>query len=79
MATQLKLNSLQFSEALSKDKAVMEDAQEKLSGNLGVMKKEGGRLEGYKRKAGGTTCFVLMGTGGVAIMWVGIFLLVKVT
>lgn len=57
----------------------MEDAQDKLGGNLGTMKKEGGRLEGYKRKSGGTTCFVLMALGGVAVMWVFIFLLIKVS
>ena len=57
----------------------MEDAQEKLGGNLGVMQKEGGRLEGYKRKAGGTTCFVIAAVGGVAISWIMVFLLIKVS
>lgn len=79
MSSQLKSNSLALSSSLAKDKLVMEDAQEKLQGNLGRMKKEGGRLGGYSKKSGGTTCMILGLVGAVAVLWIAMFLLIKVT
>lgn len=59
MATQLKRNALHFSDSLVKDKAVVEETQEKLEGNLGVMLKERLRLRDFRGKSQSTTCLVV--------------------
>lgn len=79
MSSQLRLNSLSLSTSLAADRSVVENAQEKLEGNLGRMKKEGGRLGGYGRGQRGTTCMVIGLVGVVAAAWVVMFLLIKVT
>ena len=79
MSSQLKQNSIKFSAALEKDKEVIESAQDKLGGNLGRMKKEGGRLSGYEKTSRSSTWFVIMAVSGVAIAWIMMFLLIKVS
>lgn len=79
MAHQLKLNSLHFSDLLAKDREVMEGAQGKLEGNLESMTKERGRLGGYARKSGGTTCWTIGVVAMVAMAWFFMFLLIRIT
>ncbi|KAL8276724.1 hypothetical protein RQP46_010903 [Phenoliferia psychrophenolica] len=79
MSSQLKENSKVFADSLEKDKEVVESAQGKLDGNLTRMKKEGGRLGGYGKKSGGMVWITIGLVGAVAAIWVGMFLLIKVT
>lgn len=79
MSSQLKTNSQAFAHSLEKDKEVVLAAQDKLDGNLTVMKKEGGRLGGYGKKATGMVWVTVGLVGAVAAIWVGMFLLIKVT
>lgn len=57
----------------------MENAKEKLEGNLGRMQKEGGRLGGYEKKSRGTTWIVMGMVAVVAVGWTLTFLLIKVS
>lgn len=59
MASQLKRNALHFSDSLEKDKAVVEETQEKLEGNLGILLKERLRLRDFRGKSQSTTCLVV--------------------
>lgn len=79
MSGQLKTNSQAFASALERDKDVVLGAQDKLDGNLTVMKKEGGRLGGYGKKASGMVWVTVALVGAVAAIWVAMFLLIKVT
>lgn len=79
MATQLKMNSLHFTEALARDRAVMEGAEEKLGGNLTRMQKERGRLKVHSAKSGSTTWMVMGAIIVVVGAWVFMFLLIRVT
>ena len=79
LSTALKTSSLTFSQNLEKDKEVMEEAERKLQGNEGRMKLEQKRLEGVRGKTRGTTCWTLGVLCVVVAMWVGVFLLIKVT
>ncbi|KAK0433066.1 hypothetical protein EV421DRAFT_2023647 [Armillaria borealis] len=51
MATQLKCNALHFSDSLSADKAIVEEAQQKIESNFNFMRKE--------RKTSGTFASIL--------------------
>ncbi|KAJ1951477.1 hypothetical protein IWQ62_006422 [Dispira parvispora] len=55
MAQTLKGNSLLFGDLLSKDREVLQDAQEVISNNVDHMQKHGGRLTTYSRKSWSTT------------------------
>lgn len=79
MATQLKMNSLHFTEALARDRAVMEGAEEKLEGNLTRMQAERGRLKITGAKRGSTTWIVLFAIFAVAVAWVVMFLIIRIT
>ncbi|KAJ3500607.1 hypothetical protein NMY22_g19207 [Coprinellus aureogranulatus] len=59
MAAQLKRNALHFSEALERDKAVVEAALGKVEGNLGFMETQRKRLRDFSGKSGGTTWLTL--------------------
>lgn len=71
MAKQLKRNAMHFSNSLEKDKAVVEDAQEKLEVNHDVMQKERLRLRDHSGKSRGTTCMVL----GIILLVLIVFML----
>jgi len=79
MAAQLKLNAQYFTEALVKDKSVMEDAENKLEGNLTRLVGERGRLKVHSAKSGSTTWIVLGAILVVSFAWVVMFLLIRVT
>ncbi len=71
MATQLKRNALHFSDSLVKDEAVIEETQEKLEGNFGVMLKERLRLRDFRGKSRSTTWLVV----GIVIAVLLLFML----
>ncbi|KAH7928936.1 hypothetical protein BV22DRAFT_1110199 [Leucogyrophana mollusca] len=79
MATQLKRNAAHFAESLGKDKAVVEEMQEKLEGNFDVMKRERIRLRDFRGKSGSTTCLVVMSIIAVLIAFVVMVLIIRVT
>lgn len=79
MATRLKMNSLHFTEALARDRAVMEGAEEKLEGNLSRMKTERTRLKVHSGKSGSTTWIVMLAILTVAIAWIVMFFIIRVT
>ncbi|KAF7427856.1 hypothetical protein PC9H_007072 [Pleurotus ostreatus] len=79
MATQLKRNAVHFSESLAKDQAVVEDAQEKLEGNLGMMTKERVRLRDHRGKSGSTTCLVVLSLVTVCALFVLMFFVIRFT
>jgi len=70
MAKQLKLNTLLFSSSLEKDKSLLEDADNNLSGNYDVMQKERARLGAYSKSGNWTTCYVIMAVAAVGAAWV---------
>jgi len=59
MATQLKRNAQHFSASLEKDKAVIEETQEKMEGNLGSMMKEKMRLRDFRARSRGSFWMVM--------------------
>ncbi|ORY89617.1 hypothetical protein BCR35DRAFT_300000 [Leucosporidium creatinivorum] len=79
LSTQLKTNSQTFASNLEKDKAVMADAKDKLEGNYEKMKQQQVRLKEQKGRSRGTLCWTIVVVSGVAIAWVVMFFLIKVT
>lgn len=79
LSTQLKTNSQTLASNLEKDKAVMADAKEKLEGNYEKMKAQQVRLKEQKGRSRGTLCWTIVVVSGVAIAWVVMFFLIKVT
>ena len=60
MATQLKRNAQHFSESLEKDKALVQETQEKLERNHDVMSRERVRVRDHHSKSWGTTWLVML-------------------
>ncbi|GEM08097.1 serine/arginine repetitive matrix 1 [Rhodotorula toruloides] len=75
----LKSSTLTFSDSLAKDKEVMEKAKEQLEGNMGTMVGQQKRLKDVRGKTRGTTCWTIGLLAIVAVLWVLVFLLIKVT
>ncbi|BGP63320.1 hypothetical protein NBRC10512_005072 [Rhodotorula toruloides] len=75
----LKTSTLTFSDSLAKDKEVMEKAKEQLEGNMGTMVGQQKRLKDVRGKTRGTTCWTIGLLAIVAVLWVLVFLLIKVT
>ncbi|KAF5348155.1 hypothetical protein D9756_010771 [Leucocoprinus leucothites] len=71
MATQLKRNAQHFSDSLEKDKAVVEETQEKLEGNFATMVKERFRLRDFRVKSRKSTCLVM----GIVLMVIMLFVI----
>jgi len=59
MATQLKHNAQHFSASLEKDKAVIEETQEKMEGNFGLMMKGKMRLRDFRVRSKGSLWMVM--------------------
>lgn len=78
MAKRLKMNSLEFSQLLEKDKGLLENAEEQLDGNLSGMIKERDRLKEYKKKGGVTTWFVIGSVLAVLFAWLFMFALMRI-
>lgn len=79
MATQLKRNAIHFSESLSNDKAVVEEAQVKLEGNHDIMLRERLRVRDLRGKTGGTTCLVIMSVVAVLVAFIFMVLVIRAT
>jgi SNARE protein 1 len=79
MASRLKQNTLHFTDALARDRAVIEGAQEKLEGNLTGMTTQRTRLKAQGSKSGNTTWMVLAAIAVVMIAWILTFLLIRIT
>lgn len=77
MATQLKLNAMHFSNALSADKTLVESAGEKIEANYDVLQKEGSRLRARTWKSRGQTCFVMASLLAVVIAFAFMVLLIR--
>lgn len=77
MAIQLKRNALHFSDSLAKDKAVVEETEQKLEGNYGVMERERVRLRDHSGKSRGTTCLVVMIIMAVVFLFALMVLLIR--
>jgi hypothetical protein len=79
MATQLRRNAQYFSAALEDDKDALAEADAKINTNLSVMQKERGRLGTYSNKSRGTTWLVVSAIVVVAVSWVVMFFVIRVT
>lgn len=79
MATQLKRNAIHFSESMSKDKAVVEEAQVKIESNYDIMTRERLRVRDLRGKTGGTTCLVVMSVVAVLVAFIFMVLVIRAT
>ncbi|CCL98191.1 uncharacterized protein FIBRA_00185 [Fibroporia radiculosa] len=79
MATQLKRNAIHFSDSLEKDKALVQETQEKLERNFDVMKKERLRVRDHRSKSWGTTWIVLLSIVVAGVGFVLTFLVIRIT
>lgn len=78
MASILKANSLAFSDALSKDKSLLENAESKLDKNFTSMQTQQGKLKGYQKKAGVSFWFSIAAVAGVGLAWFFMFGLMRI-
>jgi SNARE protein 1 len=79
MAGQLRRNANHFSKALAVDQAVLRDAEEKISTNYDVMKRERVRLRDHRGKSLGTTCLTIASVLVVTIAFVVMFFILRFT
>ncbi|CDO76052.1 hypothetical protein BN946_scf184696.g4 [Trametes cinnabarina] len=79
MATQLKRNAIHFADALDKDKAVVQETQEKLERNHDVMSKERVRLRDHRSKSWGTTWITILSIVVVLIGFLLTFFVIRIT
>ncbi|EKM54769.1 uncharacterized protein PHACADRAFT_258841 [Phanerochaete carnosa HHB-10118-sp] len=79
MAAQLKRNMIHFAGALEKDKAVVQEAQEKVGRNYDMMTKERVRLRDHTSKSWGTTWLVILSMVVVVIGFILSFFVIRLT
>ena len=79
MAGILKANSMAFADALERDRRILEEAGEKLQGNLTLMTRTRGKLGEYSRKARGMGWLTLGSVAVVCMSWVVMFVLIRLT
>ncbi|PWN34171.1 uncharacterized protein FA14DRAFT_161666 [Meira miltonrushii] len=79
MAGILKANSMKFADALERDRKILEQADEKLQGNLTLMTRTRGKLGDYSRKARGMGWITLGAIAMVCSSWIVMFLLIRLT
>ncbi|THH14283.1 hypothetical protein EW146_g6026 [Bondarzewia mesenterica] len=79
MAGQLRRNAVHFSEALARDQAVVDVAEEKIGANYDAMKKERVRLRDHRAKSMGTTCLTLTSIFVVAVAFIWMFFIIRFT
>ncbi|KAF7790066.1 hypothetical protein EIP86_001016 [Pleurotus ostreatoroseus] len=79
MATQLKRNAIHFADSLEKDKAVVQDAQEKMERNYDGMTKERVRLRDHRSKSWGTTGIVILSLIVAVIGFFMTFFVIRMT
>ncbi|UZJ55454.1 hypothetical protein CBS101457_004774 [Exobasidium rhododendri] len=79
MAGILKTNSMAFADALERDRKLLEEAGEKLQGNLTLMTRTRGKLGEYSQKARGMGWLTLGTVAVVCMSWVIMFILIRLT
>ena len=79
MATQLKRNAQHFSESLEKDKALVQETQEKLQHNHDVMSKERVRVRDHHSKSWGTTWLVMLSVVVALVGFILTFFVIRLT
>lgn len=79
MATQMKRNALHFSDVMVKDKAVVEEAHEKLEKNYGFMQTEQTRLRDHSGKSSGTTWLMFGSFFAVFVSFMIMFFIIRLT
>ncbi|KAH9932510.1 uncharacterized protein B0H18DRAFT_985979 [Fomitopsis serialis] len=79
MATQLKRNALHFSDALEKDKDLVQETQGKLEHNYDVMSKERVRVRDHHSKSWGTTWLVMLSLLVALVGFILTFLVIRIT
>lgn len=79
MATQLKRNAQHFSESLEKDKALVQETQEKLERNHDVMSKERVRVRDHHSKSWGTTWLVMLSMLVALVGFILTFFVIRLT
>ncbi|GJN91379.1 hypothetical protein Rhopal_004400-T1 [Rhodotorula paludigena] len=75
----LKSSASEFGDRLARDRDVLERAREQLEKNEVGMGAQQARLKDVRGKSRGTTCWTLALLAAVAVLWVLLFLLIKVT
>ncbi len=79
MAGQLRRNAEHFSTALAADQAVLRNAEEKIGANYDVMKRERVRLRDHRGKSLGTTCLTITSVLVVAVAFLVMFFVLRLT
>lgn len=79
MAGILKANSMAFADALERDRRILEEAGEKLQGNLTLMTRTRGKLGEYSKKARGMGWLTLGSVAVVCMSWIVVFVLIRLT
>jgi membrane fusion protein Use1 len=79
MAGQLRRNAEHFSTALAADQAVLRNAEEKIGANYDVMKRERVRLRDHRGKSLGTTCLTIISVLVVAVAFLVMFFVLRLT
>lgn len=79
MATQLKLNAMHFADALANDQNVVKEAQEKLEGTHDNMTQRRVKLRDHTSKSWGTTGLVFTSIIIVAISFVLMIFILRLT
>lgn len=79
MASALRSQSITFSEALERDRKLLESTDEHLAKNLDLMTRTRGRLGEYAHKARGMGWLTLGTIIVVVLIWVVMFVIIKLT
>ncbi|TFY57473.1 hypothetical protein EVJ58_g6997 [Rhodofomes roseus] len=79
MATQLKRNAQHFSNTLEKDKALVQETQEKLERNHDVMSRERVRVRDHHSKSWGTTWLVMLSMVVALVGFILTFFVIRLT
>ena len=79
MAVQLKRNALHFSDSLVKDKAIVEEAQQKVESNFDIMQKERIRLRDHRVKSRSTTWMVVAIILTAVVLFAFMVILIRLT
>jgi len=79
MSKSLRANANAFQSTLEKDRSILEQADTRLQANLTRTKKEGGRLDQYVAKSGGTTGLLVMSLVIAISGWLIAFVVIRLT
>ncbi|KOS13672.1 hypothetical protein Malapachy_1744 [Malassezia pachydermatis] len=79
MAGVLKQNTVAFTEALERDRQLVEETSGRLDQNLGLMTRTRGQLGVFSKKARSMGWFTLGSIASVLVCWVVMFIVIKLT